>query len=90
VEKSQREVRHLKIQTTFMGKRGNVATCSKCLKSTNELGTKQKEREKEGNIEILSMIYFDLENLRYGISEDELDNYREFVTKLCDKGKECS
>lgn len=64
-----------------MGKKGDFAACTKYPKKViEELWAYANDKKKQGSVEIPNLMDLDLENIGYGDSEEELHNYRDFIT----------
>ncbi|KAJ1395980.1 Zinc finger, BED-type [Sesbania bispinosa] len=70
------------------GSSNNVKACPKCPKEVQEeLKQYAKDKKKQNNFEIPNVRELDLENTGFGESEDELDNYRDFLPPSSATGK---
>ncbi|KAJ1425603.1 Zinc finger, BED-type [Sesbania bispinosa] len=70
------------------GSSNNVKACPKCPKEVQEeLKQYAKDKKKQNSFEIPNVRELDLENTGFGESEDELDNYRDFLPPSSATGK---
>ncbi|KAJ1410140.1 hypothetical protein SESBI_22166 [Sesbania bispinosa] len=70
------------------GSSNNVKACPKCPKEVQEeLKQYAADKKKQNNFEIPNVRELDLENTGFGESEDELENYRDFLPLVVLRGK---
>ncbi|KAJ1410353.1 Zinc finger, BED-type [Sesbania bispinosa] len=70
------------------GSSNNVKACPKCPKEVQEeLKQYATDKKKQNSFEIPNVRELDLENTGFGESEDELDNYRDFLPPSSATGK---
>ncbi|KAJ1389178.1 HAD superfamily [Sesbania bispinosa] len=77
-----------KAKNHLTGSSNNVKVCPKCPKEVQEeLKAYAKDKKKQNSFEIPNVQELDLENAGFGESEDELDNYRDFLPPSSAMGK---